>query len=121
MADVPIEDIVPYACEDADITLRLYTIFSEKLENDGLHEVAFNLDFPLSRVLARMETTGIALDTKLLKDFSAALSEDMLRLKSAIFDQCGEEFNLNSPSQLGDILFDKLGLPAGKKTKLHGL
>ena len=117
MADVPIEDLVPYACEDADITLRLYTIFSEKLENDGLHEVAFNLDFPLSRVLARMETTGIALDTKLLKDFSAALSQDMLRLKSAIFDQCGEEFNLNSPSQLGNILFDKLGLPAGKKTK----
>ena len=117
MADVPIEDLVPYACEDADITLRLYSIFSEKLENDGLHEVAFNLDFPLSRVLARMETTGIALDTKLLKDFSAALSEDMLHLKSAIFDQCGEEFNLNSPAQLGDILFDKLGLPAGKKTK----
>ena len=64
-----------------------------------------------------MEASGIALDTKLLKDFSTALSEDMLRLKSAIFDQCGEEFNLNSPAQLGDILFDKLGLPAGKKTK----
>ena len=64
-----------------------------------------------------MEATGIALDTQLLKDFSAALSEDMLRLKSAIFDQCGEEFNLNSPAQLGNILFDKLGLPAGKKTK----
>ena len=117
MADVPIEALVPYACEDADITFRLYTIFSEKLVKDGLHEVAFNLDFPLSRVLARMEATGIALDTQLLKDFSAALSEDMLRLKSAIFDQCGEEFNLNSPAQLGNILFDKLGLPAGKKTK----
>ena len=117
MADVPREALVPYACEDADITFRLYTIFSEKLEKDGLHEVAFNLDFPLSRVLARMEASGIALDTKLLKDFSTALSEDMLRLKSAIFDQCGEEFNLNSPAQLGDILFDKLGLPAGKKTK----
>jgi DNA polymerase I len=117
MADVPMEALVPYACEDADITFRLYTIFSEKLERDGLHEVAFNLDFPLSRVLARMEATGIALDTNLLKEFSAALSEDMLRLKSAIFDQCGEEFNLNSPAQLGIILFDKLGLPAGKKTK----
>ncbi len=117
MADVPMEALVPYACEDADVTFRLYTIFSEKLEKDGLHEVAFKLDFPLSRVLARMESIGIDLDTKLLKNFSAALSEDMLRLKSAIFDQCGEEFNLNSPAQLGDILFDKLGLPAGKKTK----
>lgn len=117
MADVPIEALVPYACEDADITFRLYTIFSAKLEKDGLHEVAFKLDFPLSRVLARMEAIGIDLDTKLLKDFSAALSEDMLRLKSAIYDQCGEEFNINSPAQLGNILFDKLGLPAGKKTK----
>ena len=117
MAEVPMEVLVPYACEDADITFRLYTIFSEKLKKDGLNEVAFNLDFPLSRVLARMEAKGIALDTKLLEEFSVALSEDMERLKSVIFDQCGEEFNLNSPAQLGDILFEKLSLPAGKKTK----
>ena len=117
MAEVPMDTLLAYACEDADITFRLFSIFSEKLIKDGLQDVALNLDFPLSRVLAHMETNGIALDTKLLEEFSTALSEDMERLKSAIFEQCGEEFNLNSPAQLGTILFDKLGLPAGKKTK----
>ena len=79
--------LLAYACEDADITFRLFSIFSEKLIKDGLQDVALNLDFPLSRVLAHMETNGIALDTKLLEEFSTALSEDMERLKSAIFEQ----------------------------------
>ena len=117
MADLEVEDVYLYACEDADITLRLYEILNERLKNDELLEIAYKVDFPLMEVLADMELKGIKLDTDMLNAFSEDLEKDLKELEEQIYDKAGEEFNINSPQQLGTILFDKMGLPAGKKTK----
>ena len=117
MADVPLDELVPYACEDADITYQLYEFLKQKLAADHLIDVAHSLDFPLSRVLARMEQKGVSIDKDLLADFSEALQIDMDTLEAQIYELAGERFNIQSPAQLGTILFEKLELPAGKKTK----
>ncbi len=117
MADVPYKEIKNYACEDADITYRLYEILSEKLKEDDLLEVAEKIEYPLIPVLARMEKNGILIDTEKLAQFSKELTSDLIDLEANIFDKTGAEFNLNSPQQLGHILFEKMKLPAGKKTK----
>ena len=117
MADVPLDELVPYACEDADITYQLYEFLKQKLADDHLTDVAHSLDFPLSRVLARMEQKGVSIDKDLLADFSEALQIDMDTLEAQIYELAGERFNIQSPAQLGTILFEKLELPAGKKTK----
>ncbi|MFA5670010.1 MAG: DNA polymerase I [Balneolaceae bacterium] len=117
MADLKPEEVYLYACEDADITLRLYEILKEALKKDKLEEVADTIEFPLMAVLAEMEYAGIKLDTEMLAGFSRDLTDDLLKLQTQIYEKAGEEFNINSPQQLGTILFDKLGLPAGKKTK----
>lgn len=117
MADLHYEEIVNYACEDADITFRLYEILKEKLKEDELEEIANELEFPLITVLADMERAGVKIDTKMLASFSEELTTDLERIEKEIFEKTGEEFNLNSPQQLGNVLFDKMGIPAGKKTK----
>lgn len=117
MADLTPEEVYLYACEDADITLRLYEILSEHLEKDELEDIAFTVDLPLMEVLADMELKGVRLDTDMLQDFSADLEADLKELEAEIYEKAGEEFNINSPQQLGTILFEKMGLPAGKKTK----
>ena len=117
MADLTPEEVYLYACEDADITLRLYEIFSEQLTKDELDEVAKTVEFPLMEVLAEIEYQGVKLDTEMLEGFSEDLASDLKELEKQIYEKAGEEFNINSPQQLGTILFDKLGLPAGKKTK----
>ena len=117
MADLAPEDVYLYACEDADITLRLYEILSEQLKKDELEEIAYQVDYPLMEVLADMEYKGIKLDTEMLAEFSKELESDLRELEAEIYEKAGEEFNINSPQQLGVILFEKLDLPAGKKTK----
>lgn len=117
MADLSPEEVYLYACEDADITLRLYEVLSEHLEKDELEDIAFTVDLPLMEVLADMELKGVRLDTDMLQDFSADLEADLKELEAEIHEKAGEEFNINSPQQLGTILFEKMGLPAGKKTK----
>lgn len=117
MDEIPPEDITVYACEDADITLRLHEVLSVMLDKDELTEVAETLEFPLIEVLAEMELAGIQMDTEMLEEFSRLLTEDILQLEQTIYEKCGTEFNINSPQQLGEVLFDKMGLPAGKKTK----
>ena len=117
MADVPLDELVSYACEDADITYQLYELLKQKLAADHLTDVAHSLDFPLSRVLARMEQKGVSIDKDLLADFSEALQIDMDTLEAQIYELAGERFNIQSPAQLGTILFEKLELSAGKKTK----
>ncbi len=117
MAEIPIDEVVPYACEDADITLQLARVLREKLEEDGLTEVAETIEFPLIKVLAGMEERGIRIDGEMLSFFSSELGREMQALREEIFEKTGEEFNLNSPQQLGTILFEKLGIPTGKKTK----
>lgn len=117
MADLEPEQVYMYACEDADITLQLFAVLRDKLKEDDLLVVAETVDFPLIEVLAEMEMKGIRIDTQMLAQFSGELKTSMLELEAEIYEKAGEEFNINSPSQLGVILFDKLGLPAGKKTK----
>jgi DNA polymerase I len=117
MADIPYREIVNYACEDADITFRLFKIFREKLDEDELREIADSLEFPLIEVLADMERNGVKIDTEMLAEFSSELTRDLDQIEKEIFEETGEEFNLNSPQQLGHVLFEKMGLPAGKKTK----
>jgi len=117
MADIPFEDISDYACEDADITYRLYEILKEKLKEDELLEIAETVEFPLIEVLAEMEQNGVHIDKEMLASFSKELTIDLDILEKQIFELTESKFNLNSPQQLGTILFDKLNLPAGKKTK----
>ncbi|MCC5926111.1 MAG: DNA polymerase I [Bacteroidetes bacterium] len=116
IADIPLEEVSVYACEDADITFRLYQSLHGKLQDDGLTEIAQTVEFPLVTVLARMELAGIRIDEGMLAAFSKELADDMHRLEKEIFEEAGAEFNINSPAQLGDILFNKLKLPSGKKT-----
>jgi DNA polymerase I len=117
MDEIPYYEVVDYACEDADITLQLYDVLKVELENDELLEIAYEVDFPLMKVLAKMELTGIRLDTDMLSKFSEELNRDMKSVESQIFKEAGAEFNLNSPQQLGEVLFEKMGIPSIKKTK----
>ncbi len=117
MTELPFDAVKDYACEDADITYRLYEILSEQLQKDQLLNIAEVLEFPLIRVLSAMEKTGVYIDTDMLETFSTELTNDLEELEKMIFDKTGEEFNLNSPQQLGVILFEKLKIPSGKKTK----
>lgn len=103
------EKIVDYACEDADITLQLYSIFKKEIEaNENLKNLFYNLEEPLISVLGDMEMEGINLDVEALAKLSAELNEDLLKAESKIFEYADEEFNIDSPKQLGSILFDKL-------------
>lgn len=117
MDEIPAEEITVYACEDADITLRLYEVLHSKLKEDELQEIAETLEFPLIEVLAKMEMNGILVDKVMLDDFSEELTEELINLEQTVYEKAGMEFNINSPKQLGEVLFDKMGLPAGKKTK----
>ena len=87
------------------------------LEKDGTEEICYDLEFPLIEVLASMEKEGINVDNNMLKSIGEELTEEISSLEKDIYSLCGETFNINSPIQLGEILFDKLALPAGKKTK----
>ncbi len=116
MEDIPVDKVAPYACEDADITLRLYDILSEKIRENGLDKLAHHIEFPLARVLGDMEYTGIKIDPGLLSSFSKELNRDIEEARTLIFKLTGEEFNINSTQQLGVILFEKMQLPSKKKT-----
>lgn len=117
MADVPIQQITPYACQDADFAFRLEVLLRKELEASKLDELFFQVEMPVLRVLAGMEFQGISIDTQRLSDFSHYLAGKMEDLRKRAFQEAGEEFNLDSPKQLGEILFQKLGLPVIKKTR----
>lgn len=117
MADLTPDEVYLYACEDTDVTLQLYEIFSKKVKEDELEEIANTVDFPLIEVLGDIEYQGIKLDVGMLEGFSKDLEDDIRKLEADIYEKAGEEFNINSPAQLGKILFEKLELPSGKKTK----
>ncbi|MEM1055113.1 MAG: DNA polymerase I [Bacteroidota bacterium] len=106
MRDVPVEDVGPYACEDADVTLQLVAPLREKLEADGLLAIAEEIEFPLIPVLARMEFAGVKVDPKILDGISVQLEEEMTRLEAQIVEIAGREFNIGSPKQLGEVLFN---------------
>jgi len=116
MAEVDVEEAAPYACEDADIALRLAGALRDKLDDGNVREIAEDMEFPLVRVLAEMEHVGIRVDTAVLDAFSAQLQEKLDEIQKKIYDLAGEEFNINSTQQLGTILFEKLDLPVVSKT-----
>lgn len=116
MRDVPVADVAPYACEDADITFRLFEVLKPKLKDDGLDSIAQTMEFPLIRTLTRMELTGIRVDAAVLAELSVAIDADLKTLEEKIHETAGETFNIGSPAQIGVILFEKLGLPVLEKT-----
>jgi len=117
MRDVPLEEIKEYAAEDADITLQLKEIFEPELERTGTRKLFDEIEIPLMPVLASMEQEGINLDVPYLKELSAELTSDIKRLEQCIYEAVGETFNLGSPKQLGEILFDKLKIGGNKQKK----
>ena len=116
-AQVPLEKAVPYACEDADITLIARDVLMPKLEELGLTGLFDEVEMPLVPVLMRMEMTGICVDRERLHTLSKVFSNQLEALESRIYEIAGEKFNIRSSQQLGHILFEKLNLPLQKKTK----
>ncbi|MFN3272768.1 MAG: DNA polymerase I [Cloacibacterium caeni] len=118
LRDVSLEEQTNYAAEDADVTFQLYEIFAPQLKKEGVEDLFYHIEMPLMRVLAKMEFAGISLDENWLIQESKDLENDLKNLETKIFELCGEEFNMNSPKQLGEILFEKLKLdPKAKKNK----
>lgn len=116
--DADLRTQTDYAAEDADVTFQLYELFAPQLKKENLEDLFFKIEMPLMEVLAKMELAGISLDEKWLAQESIDLENDLRQLESTIFEISGEEFNMNSPRQLGDILFEKMQLdPKAKKTK----
>lgn len=118
MRDIAIEKLVDYACEDTDITWQLYQLLKDELKQNGLNNLAEKIEFPLINVLCTMEENGVKLDKKALRQFAVELEASLLELRDTIYELSGQEFNISSPKQLGEILFDKLKISAdAKKTK----
>ncbi len=118
MRDLSSTDIYEYAAEDADITLRLKNVLEPRLKELGVEELFWNIEMPLVRVLADMELNGVCLDTEALQDTSKIFTERMKQYEQEIYKEAGEEFNISSPKQVGDILFGKLQImDKPKKTK----
>ena len=118
LRSVSLKQQTDYAAEDADVTFQLYEIFEQKLKEENIENLFYRIEMPLMKVLAKMELVGISLDKECLKKESLELENDLKNLEKKIFEFSEEEFNLNSPKQLGEILFEKLKLDAkAKKTK----
>ncbi len=119
-SSVPLAEAAIYAAEDALITYRLYHLFLEKLKLQNaqhLIEEAKNVEFLFLHTLVKMERAGIELDQEFLSNFALEVKENLEQLTKDIYSLSGSEFNINSTKQLGVVLFEKLGLPVGKKTK----
>ncbi len=114
---VDIEKATAYAAEDADVTLRLWLVLKPRLAAEGLATVYERLERPLVAVLCRMEERGITIDRQILSRLSGELAQKAAAAEEEIYTLAGERFNVGSPKQLGDILFGKMGLPGGSKTK----
>ncbi len=118
MADLSPTQVYEYACEDADVTLKLKNILESKLKEEGCYELFKNIEMPLMPVLAWMERNGVCIDSDALKETSALYTEKMHQLEEEIHQLAGEPFNIASPKQVGEILFDKLKISdKPKKTK----
>lgn len=118
MGDLEPKDIYKYACEDADVTLRLMKPLAEELRKNSLEEVFQNIEMPLMPVLARMERNGVVLDTETLKEVEHDFTARLQTLEKDIYELAGHEFTINSPRQVGEVLFGELKLSEKvKKTK----
>ncbi|MES2455088.1 MAG: DNA polymerase I [Bacteroidota bacterium] len=118
MRDVPVEKVVDYAAEDADVTLQLAEKFRPMLKELNAETLAREVENPLIYVLADIEKEGVRIDIDTLINYSKELEIDIRKFEQSVYDKCGVKFNLASPKQLGEVLFDKLCLdPKAKKTK----
>ncbi len=120
MVDVPVEMVYPYACEDADITYRLTTVLQKKLQEVEMESLFHEVEMPLVAVLLEMEKNGVSLDVEFLGQMSKELAEEARALEKEIYQLAGREFNINSPQQMGVVLFDELQIHEdidGKKPK----
>ncbi|MCL4111446.1 UNVERIFIED_CONTAM: hypothetical protein GTU68_020720 [Idotea baltica] len=118
MRSVELESLVDYAVEDADITMQLRDVLSPKIEEHGVQSLFDDVEMPLVGVLSRMEFQGINLDEGFLRNYSSEIEKEIFSVRKRIYDQAGQEFNINSPRQVGEILFDVLEIPyRWRKTK----
>jgi DNA polymerase-1 len=117
MNSVDIEKVTPYACQDADVALQLGALLWPKIEDRGVRSLYESLERPLIQVLADMEMRGVRVDPDVLETLSEDLQKDLHTLQKKIYAISGEEFNINSPKQLGGILFEKMGIPSPRKTR----
>lgn len=118
MKDVPVEKVVNYACEDADVTWQLKEVFEKLLKDSGTIELFHEIEMPLVQVLSDMEMNGVSLDGKSMEDYAMVLEKSINDLEKKIKELAGKEFNVSSPKQLGEILFDDLKIvEKAKKTK----
>jgi len=114
---VDIDRATAYAAEDADVTLRLWLVLKPRLAAEGLTRIYERLERPLVPVLAHMEERGITVDRQILSRLSGELAQKAAAAEDEVYELAGERFNIGSPKQLGDILFGRMGLPGGSKTK----
>jgi DNA polymerase-1 len=118
MRDVPVEKVVEYAAEDADITLQLQQYLEPKLKEEGLVKLYKTLEAPLIKVLVELEYNGVNIDTDYLQEYSGELDEQIQAAEKEIYEEAGLKFNIASPKQVGEVLFDKLNIPyRWRKTK----
>jgi len=116
-SEVAIEDASRYACEDADATWLLRRKFEPAVTASGMEDLFHTIEMPLVSILAEMENHGVLLDTKMLASLSTDFTARLSELEGRIFELAGGPFNLNSPKQMGEVLFERMGLQSGKKTK----
>jgi DNA polymerase-1 len=118
MKDAPLEQIAEYAAEDADVTFRLKEMLAPILKEKSAEKLFWEVETPLIQVLADVECAGVKIDVEALKEFSKILEVDILEIEKLIYEEAGAQFNIASPKQLGEILFDKLKIDLNaKKTK----
>jgi DNA polymerase-1 len=116
MAQVPVREAGPYGCADADATLRLALALEPRLRQEGFWPLFSQVEMPLVPVLVRMQVNGIALNVPFLREMSRRLAEEMRRLEEEVYRAVGHAFNINSPRQLGQVLFEELRVGKGKRT-----
>nr|WP_267507825.1 DNA polymerase I [Borreliella bavariensis] len=116
-ANISLEMATSYSCEDADITFRLFNIFTEKLKEDGLDKLMHEIEMPFNNVIIEMEENGIYLDKEYLKEYGKELGKELELIENEIIKSIGIDFNLNSPKQMHEILFEKLNLKLPEKMK----
>lgn len=117
---VPLDKALAYAAEDADVTLQLYHVFKPRLKEEKMEEFYENFEKPLVKVIAEMEMNGIKIDVPKLKEISKELDHKISSIAEEVYKLAGGTFNIGSPKQLGEILFENLGIEGGKKTRTGG-
>jgi DNA polymerase I len=118
MRDVPVEQVKEYAAEDADVTFRLYEVFLPMLKETGMEKLFYDIEMPLVPVLSQMEANGVKIDSNNLHQISESFGTEIHNIENAIYEASGMQFNIGSPKQLGEVLFEHLKIKTGaKKTK----